>query len=207
LNVYANDPLNLVAQNITVVVADETTAAATIPNSALADDATYYVYLTYGPDSRYQTDAVPLFGGGSSSQSENKANVVGLVVGIIIAVVAVIAVIVVVIVFSVWSHNEIKRRTTESDTERIGMGDAGQFVLLFDFYLFIYVILCSSSRTRIIEDEEEVEVDENMDDRDPKDVSKDEWYSGDRAASASVGSRSTVHVSSEDGSADQPDAF
>jgi hypothetical protein len=55
-----------------------------------------------------------------------------------------------------------------------------------------------SSTARIIDDNEEVEV-EDIDEK-PKETSKDGWFAGDSAG------RSSVHVSSEDVSTDQ-DAF
>jgi hypothetical protein len=139
LSIYRDDPSNIVATGITVTVADESTAAVVVLNSVFLESGVYYGYLCYGPSWKYQSDAVAILGGDdSSSTSQQAANFVGLIVGIIIAVLAVIAVIVVVIVFLVWRHNEIKKRTTQSDAERVGLGNV-QYVF---FSCIIYFLLC-----------------------------------------------------------------
>lgn len=198
LTLYKDIPSNIIAQQINVMVADESTATVSIPSSLLEEKGggKYYVYLVYGAG--YETEAVEILkeGKGDSSSSDNKTNVVGLVVGIIIAVVAVIAVIVVVVVFLVWRHNEIKKRTTESAAEH----EKG----------------AQSTTLRIIEAEDDVEVDDQMNEYPSKEKSDgDEWYVGDHGGSSSSASgvkskheSSSVHISSsEDDTTLEHDVF
>jgi hypothetical protein len=111
-----DDPSNIVAEFISLTVADERTVAVAIQNSVLSEEGKYYLYLVYGGSSRKRTDAVIILGDKKDSK-ENVANA-GLIVGIVIAVVAVVILIVVIVVFLVWRNNEIKKRTTESAAEQ-----------------------------------------------------------------------------------------
>jgi hypothetical protein len=62
------------------------------------------------------------------------------------------------------------------------------------------VFFCRT-RKRIIEEEEEIEVDDNMDEKTSE--NKNEWHAGD--GSSSITGRNSVHVSSEDDSVDHQD--
>jgi hypothetical protein len=142
-SVYKDTPSNIVGSGIAVTVADESTAAVVIANSIFGEDTDlsgYYGYLVYGAGWRNQTEAIPLFGGGSKqdSPSQSKVNAAGLVVGIVIAVLAVIAVVIVIVVFMVWRHNEIRKRTTESAMEREGMAGVKYVACLYFIFYIIY---------------------------------------------------------------------
>jgi multisubunit Na+/H+ antiporter MnhC subunit len=115
---YRDDPTNILAQSIPVAVADEKTVAVVISNSLISSEGSYYVYLVHR--GVLSTNAVPILGEGDGEES--KASYVGLIVGIVFAIVAVVAVVVVVVVFLVWRNNEIKRRTSESEVERMMSG-------------------------------------------------------------------------------------
>jgi uncharacterized membrane protein len=141
LSIFRDDPSLITASRIDVSVADDQTAAVVIPNSALVESGEYYGYLEYGPGFKFQTEAVALYGGVIyTPPSENKANMVGLIVGVVIAAVAVVALILVIIIFLVWRHNEIKKRSTESRAEMVGSGGV-QFVFYFEyFFLFLLYV-------------------------------------------------------------------
>jgi hypothetical protein len=139
-SVYKDSPLNIVSMGIDVTVVDDKTAVVVMMNSILAESGTYYGYIVYGPGWRYQTEAVRLLNGDvNSSPSQGKLNVAGLVIGIVIAVVAVIIVIILITVFVVWRHNEIKKRMSETDGEKIGMEGVRYVIIIFFSFVCMLV--------------------------------------------------------------------
>jgi hypothetical protein len=118
-----------------ISVADEKTAAVTIPNSFFTAGINYYGYLVYGEGFLSYTNPSIIIlskdkGDDDSSAEKEKSNYVGLIVGIIIAVVAVIAVVVVISVFFAWRRRERRKRMSEADGEKV-TGSNVQFVFFF----------------------------------------------------------------------------
>jgi hypothetical protein len=138
LSLYRDDPSVVVADSVSLTVADERTATAVLLNSLFAEAGIYYGFLTFGPGYAYKTDAVVLFDSSEAPPVESVANKTGLVVGIVIAILAITAVIIIVVVFMVWRHNEIRRRTSESAVEKIGV-EGAQFVHLFFLFFFFFL--------------------------------------------------------------------
>jgi hypothetical protein len=67
--------------------------------------------------------------------------------------------------------------------------------------MIVLFICFSNQKARIVEEDEEEEVDDEMFERDrAKPVSRNEWNAGDKTAASATGRSSTVHASSEDDS-------